>query len=98
MSLPVPISGTVTAMHVVAGTIPPASVTITFNARYNNGSGPATFLSCPISTTAACDATGGSQGITEGGTNTWDIQAISSGTGTPAAQSYAVCLKVVGAN
>ncbi len=97
VNLPVPVSGTVTAMHVVAGTVPASNVTITFHARYGNANFT-TDLSCSISTTSACDATGGTQSISEGVPNTWDIEAISSGTGTPVAQNFGICLKVVGAN
>ncbi len=95
VALPVPVSGTISAIHVVAGTSPPTMVTITFTARYT-GMSP---ISCSITGTTAttCDGTG-TQAIGEGGGNSWDIEAVSSGSGTPIAQSYAVCLKVIGAN
>lgn len=92
----VPVSGTITALHVSMETNPP--YTIAFHGRYD-GANFTSDLTCTINTTGNtyCDAVGGTQAVTEGVGNTIDVSAVT-GTGTAATHYYSVSLKITGAH
>jgi len=94
--LPVPVSGTVVALHATVGSTPPQ--TITFHARNLNNYFTSD-LTCFITTSeTSCDVSGGSQAIAESVTGTpdnWDIEADAANAGTAASRIYAICLKVI---
>lgn len=95
IALPVPISGTVTAMHVQMSALP-TTYSVTFQARNSGGNMLST---CTINTTGNtwCDVTG-SQSISEGSGSTWDIQATAGSGAAAVSRNYTVCLKVTLAN
>ncbi|HEV2178614.1 MAG TPA: hypothetical protein VGW33_15615 [Terriglobia bacterium] len=96
VTAPVGLSGTVAAVYVNMSQAP--TITNAFHVRYNSADF-ATPITCTIDTShSSCSAVGnGSQTISEGGTNTLDIEDIT-GSGTGQIRNYFIVLKITGAN